>query len=122
MLARAAPIVQRVALIYALLDERPAIHPEHLRAGLAVWDYAERSARYLFKDSTGDHVADMIRDALRHRSLNRREIHKELHGNYSAARLDEALALLLARGLARKTTDKTGGRSGERWHATERTS
>jgi hypothetical protein len=119
VLARATAHVQRIALIYALLDERPSIHVEHLRAALACWAYCERSARHLFKDSTGDHVADAILEALRRGSMNRREIYELLHGNYAKDRVDQALLVLLSRQLAEKTIEQTKGRPGERWHATE---
>jgi hypothetical protein len=119
VLARGTAHVLRLALIYALLDSRPMITAEHLKASMAVWAYCERSAGYLFKDSTGDMVADMIIDALRHGSMNRREIYEHLHGNYGRDRVDAALTLLLARSLARCEREDTGGRPAERWYAIE---
>ncbi len=41
---RAAPIVRRFALIYALMDERPIVEAERLRASLEMWRYVEQSA------------------------------------------------------------------------------
>ena len=37
----------------------------HLLAALAVWDYCEASARFIFGDALGDPVADEILRALR---------------------------------------------------------
>ena len=51
--------------IYALMDLSNVIKVEHLQAALAVWDYCERSARFIFGDSLGDPVADEILKALK---------------------------------------------------------
>ena len=56
--ARAGPHVLRLAMIYALSEQCAAVAPRHLLAALAVWEYCERSVRYLFGDATGDGVAD----------------------------------------------------------------
>jgi hypothetical protein len=45
---RAAPIVTRLSLIYALLDGSPTIEVQHLEAALAVWRYCDYSARLIF--------------------------------------------------------------------------
>jgi hypothetical protein len=43
--ARGAPHVMRLACIYSLLDLSSFLRPEHLKAALALWDYAFASAR-----------------------------------------------------------------------------
>jgi hypothetical protein len=43
----------RLAALYAVIDESHEIEREHLLAGLALWDYSEQSARYIFGDNTG---------------------------------------------------------------------
>ncbi|HEX2243241.1 MAG TPA: DUF3987 domain-containing protein, partial [Gammaproteobacteria bacterium] len=63
--SRAEVQVIRLALLYALLDQSSVIQPTHLKAGLAVWEYAEASARYIFGSAVGDPVADDILRALR---------------------------------------------------------
>ncbi len=63
--ARAEAIVMRLAVVYAVLDGRTHIGVEHLRAALAVWQYCEDSARYVFGDALGDPVADELLEALR---------------------------------------------------------
>ena len=65
---RAEAQVIRLALLYALLDQQTEICVEHLQAGLAIWDYADASARYIFGDATGDPVKDTILAALRRTS------------------------------------------------------
>ena len=52
-------------MIFALLDRSKEIREEHLRAGLAVWRYADASARYVFGSTLGDPTADEILRALR---------------------------------------------------------
>lgn len=45
---RAAPIVTRLSLIYALLDGSPMIEVQHFEAALAVWQFCDHSARLIF--------------------------------------------------------------------------
>ena len=63
--SRAESQVMRLAMLYALLDRSPVIGSDHLLAGLAVWTYAEQSARYIFGSALGDPVADEILNHLR---------------------------------------------------------
>ena len=58
ILARGAPHVLRLALIYALLDCSETVRSAHLRAALAVWGYCERSVRLIFGSATGYPDAD----------------------------------------------------------------
>jgi hypothetical protein len=46
--SRSEAQVIRLALLYAMLDCSEHIRTEHLKAGLALWDYAEASARHIF--------------------------------------------------------------------------
>jgi hypothetical protein len=73
---RAEAQVLRLSVIYALLDCSRVIQLPHLMAALAVWEYCESSARYIFGDSTGDPIADRILEALRNSNsgLNRTQI------------------------------------------------
>src|SRR5207253_7690768 len=43
--ARAEAHTIRLALIYALIDDQTQIHEQHLKAALALWDYANRRFR-----------------------------------------------------------------------------
>ncbi len=123
MVARAAPIVLRLSMIYALLDGSAVIRAPHLQAALAVWEYAEASARWIFGDTLGDPVADEILRALRAApgGLTRTDIYSGLFGrNQSAARIGRGLASLVEKGLTRWEREETGGRPGERWFAVRR--
>jgi hypothetical protein len=112
--------VMRLAALYAVMNKSHEIESEHLLAALALWDYAEQSARYVFADATGDPVADQILEALRasgKKGMTKTEISHLLGRNRSAARIDRALILLLSTGRARRKTQRTGGRQAEKWFA-----
>jgi hypothetical protein len=51
MTARAEAQVVRLALIFALLDRCTKIDTDHLRAAIAVWEYAAASTARIFSDS-----------------------------------------------------------------------
>lgn len=121
MIARAEAQTMRLALLYALLDQSREIRAEHLAAALAVWEYAEASARYIFGDTLGDPTADRILRALRYedKPLARTDLHRLFSRNRSAADLDRALGDLLERGLVstEKVAGPEGGRPAELWSA-----
>lgn len=50
MTARGAPIVRRLACIYACLDCSDKVELPHLQAALALWDYCRESVEYVFGD------------------------------------------------------------------------
>ena len=52
--SRAEAQVLRLSMIYALADKSVEIAPDHLRAALAVWNYARDSVRYLFSKELKD--------------------------------------------------------------------
>jgi hypothetical protein len=116
--SRGAPIVQRLSCIYALLDMSSEVRPEHLKAALAFWAYAESSVRYIFGDTLGDLVADQILRALAtagDAGLTRTEIRDLFSRNLSTARISIALEYLLKLGRVVKVCESTGGRPTELW-------
>jgi DNA-binding transcriptional ArsR family regulator len=111
-----------LACIYALLDRSPAIEAKHLMAALAVWQYTEASARFIFGDALGDPTADEILRALRSHTegMTRTEIRELFQRNKPSAEISRALGVLLEYGLAtvirsRETEDQS--RPTERWKA-----
>jgi hypothetical protein len=52
MTSRAEAQILRLSMIYALADKSVEIAPDHLKAALAVWNYARDSVRYLFFEGT----------------------------------------------------------------------
>ena len=115
--SRAESQVMRLAMLYALLDRSPVIGSEHLTAGLAVWQYAEQSARYIFGSAMGDAVADEILNQLRvhPEGMRRTEIRDVFGRHQPKERIDDALQLLRDCGLARPERAGTGGRPAETW-------
>jgi hypothetical protein len=116
---RAEAQVVRLAALYAALDESTKINAAHLEAALALWDYANESARYIFGDATGDAIADRVLDALRAapQGLKRTDISALFGRHKDATDIARALTLLLTTGKARRVEETTGGRTAERWYA-----
>jgi hypothetical protein len=112
---------RRLAALYAVLDKSDRIEPQHLEAALALWQYAEDSARYIFGDATGDPIADTINAALKDagtHGMSRTNISNLFKRHVSADRIGQALAFLLEIGRAeRKQNKDTGGRPSEWWFA-----
>ncbi|NSW84278.1 MAG: DUF3854 domain-containing protein [Syntrophothermus sp.] len=119
ILARAEAHVMRLACIYALLDLSPVVRAEHLQAALALWDYCERSARFIFGDALGDPLADEILRLLRAapNGLTKTEIYEHFGRNRSAAQINRALGSLLEFGLVQFQKEKTGRRPREGYAA-----
>lgn len=117
ILARGAPLVMRIALIYALADRAQEIGLAHLQAALEVWRYCADSARCLFAGRMGVRDEDRLLDALEDDgTLDRTQIH-QLFGRHKARRaLDAMLAKTADLGLIERVpSDATGGRPREVW-------
>ena len=107
-------------MIYALLDNMDKIDVAHLKAALAVWEYAEASAAHIFGKSLGDPVADEIERAIRQVGavgMTRTAIRDLFGRNRSGDRIGAALQLLVTKGRARFETSRTTGRPAETWFA-----
>lgn len=97
----------------------------HLKAAVAVWEYAERSTKFIFKDAIGVDAADRILDALRAAGadgMTQTAISDLFNRNLAAPLLAQALEMLKENGLATSTEEKTSGATATRWRATEKTS
>jgi hypothetical protein len=119
--ARGEAQVMRLALIYALIDRSTVIARHHLEAALALWQYADDSARWAVGDLFGDAVADAIRDALIFAGddgLTRTDLSNVFSRNVRASRIDAALQSLEAAGLVTRARRETGGRPVEVWRCT----
>lgn len=119
MIARSEAQVLRLSGLYALLDRSKVVRPEHLLAALALWDYCETSALYIFGEALGDPMADEILRALRQTpaGLTRTEIRDLFGRNRRSDEIGRALSTLLDGGLATFTKEGTMGRSAEVWQA-----
>ncbi len=117
--ARAEAQVVRSALVYALLDGASEIDAPHLLAALALWEYCDESAAFIFGTSLGDSVADELLRAMKQSStgMTRTEIRRLKSNHISAERLDAALDLLERKGLVAREKRQTGGAPVEIWRA-----
>ena len=118
--SRAEAQVLRLSCLYALLDRSAVVQAAHLMAALAVWEYCEDSARFIFGSALGDRTADEIMRALRERpkGMTRTEIREYFSKNKPSAEIDRALGLLQEHGRAQVTKEeKERGRPVERWLA-----
>lgn len=118
VVGRAEAHVLRPSMLYALLHASATITADHLTAALALWDYCEASARYLFGDATGDPVADRILRALRATGpMTQTEVSGVFGRNQSSGRLAAALEVLSGAGLIHAARESTGGRDAVVWSA-----
>jgi len=118
LLARGEAHVMRVSALYACLNGRSAIDLVHLKAALALWQYAEASTRMIFGDSLGDPIADTILRALRASNELTDSQVSDLFGRHVAgAKLERAKTVLLTAGLAHYVMLETRGRPRIVWRA-----
>jgi hypothetical protein len=113
---RAEAQVLRLSVLYAALDGSRVIQFPHLEASLAVWQYAEASARCIFGEATGDSVADRILEALGNGEMDRTAMIHLFGRHMSAARISQSLSMLQAASRVRmERRDSEGGRPREVW-------
>lgn len=117
--ARAEAYVMRIACIYALLDCSVLICAEHLKAALALWDYAERCVIHIFGDKLGNPIADTILTTLRTNSngLSETEISALFSRHRRPDEIETALNLLYQHNKAEPKIIRTKGRPETRWFA-----
>jgi hypothetical protein len=106
-------------MIYALADHSVMISAGHLKAALAVWNYAKDSVRYLFGKEIKDAKVVKAFRAIRAagaEGISRRDISVDVfQGNVSADELNKCFRILEEGGYATKEIRKTTGRPAEIW-------
>jgi hypothetical protein len=109
--ARAEAQTLRLAMLYALADRSQDIRECHVESALAVWEYAEESARLIFGDALGDLDADKVLDALKRakRGLTRTEVRDLFGRNKGTEEIDRILKVLLEAGRVRVTKSHKAG-------------
>jgi hypothetical protein len=121
VLSREAAHVVRLSMNYALLNCSATIRREHLMAALACWEYCDESARFIFDSMTGDPQADKIYEAVwaaGDAGISKKSINDTLFNrNQKAARIDEAINILVTMGKVRIGNNETGGRPETRIYA-----
>jgi hypothetical protein len=112
--SRATAQVMRLACVYALLETSTAIRLEHLQAALALWQYSEDSAKYIFGMSTGDKLAEDVYLAIEghHDGLAKTGIHGHFSRNKTAKGINDALELLQQLGRIEKVLERPAGKKG----------
>jgi hypothetical protein len=111
--ARAEAHVLRLSLLYALVDGCQQIELCHLEAGLALFEYARRSALWALEGAGGDPLGEQIHAALvgaAQCGLTRSEIRDLFQRNQPARLLDDALEALVSAGRVRSERVSTAGR------------
>ena len=93
-----------------------------MKAAYALWQYAERSANYIFGKSLGNPLAETIYFELKSspQGLTLSEISSRLGHHASKEEINAALQLLKKMGLIQFFTVKTAGRSAVLCKATEK--
>jgi hypothetical protein len=115
--------VLRMAMLYALLDQRREIGREHLLAAYAVWRYCAASVFFLFGERQTNPTAEKVLDELRQagpRGATRTDLHTAFNRHITKGALVAALAQLARDGLVKRELRVTGGRPAEVWFYQER--
>ena len=115
--SRAEAQVRRLACIYALLDNCGTVETQHLQAALALWDFCDRSAGYLFADGGNGNSAathDPVREVVEIlRNLGGRATLKVIRGKRRKFReagvLEPIIEQAIDRGLLRRCEFVTDG-------------
>ena len=105
----------RLACLYALLDKAEKINLAHLEAALALWQYSEDSAKYIFGNQTGNKIADEIYSALLASAfgLTRTDLSNLFKRNKNSSQIDSALKVLIDLGRITVVKEQTDGRPRE---------
>lgn len=117
VISRNIPLVYRLSLIYAVLDQSKTVEPRHLYSAKAVWDYCLNSAFFIFGDLEGTPVQRKILTALSdaENGLTKSQIMDVFGRHKSSTNIDYELDELRNRGLIDSTVETTGGRNATRW-------
>lgn len=108
---RAEAQTLRLALVYALLDGKGHIDKNHLQSALAMWNYAQESALYIFRNKEKNSHEQKILEALSKGPLSATELSKIFNGHLAKERLQPILEQLEARQKISVERQKTAGRS-----------
>ncbi len=108
---RASPYVLRLACIYALLDLNKVVSIVHLEGALAVWQYAENTARSLFGGKTENKNAQKLLDVLRQKEagMTKTDIRDLFQRNIGAEEIEMITLQLQSANLIYLTQTRTEG-------------
>ena len=120
--SRAPAQVVRLSVLYALLDGSRTIRLPHLQAALALWQYADESARIIFGATPVDPLPGKVLEKLLAagaRGATRTDLQAAFHRNLPGPEIVMALGTLRDQGKAWHFREDSGGRPRERWFASE---
>ncbi|MBI4035900.1 bifunctional DNA primase/polymerase [Candidatus Daviesbacteria bacterium] len=115
MSARIEPYTIRLACLYCLLDLSKEIRVEHLKAAVAIIDYAVESLEYIFQNSVGDLLGNEILTALKKnpQGLTKTALNDYFGGHKSSEQISSSIASLLKINRIKVTKEITSGRPKE---------
>jgi hypothetical protein len=122
IIARSAAHVLRLTMLYTVLDYSALMEPKHLHAANAFWQYCVRSAQWMFRENTGNKIADRIYWALRRapEGLTRDRITDDVFSrNCPRIILEQAFNDLIKANLAQVVVERTAQarKPTQRWFA-----
>ncbi|WP_265595254.1 DUF3987 domain-containing protein [Verrucomicrobium sp. BvORR106] len=94
VLSRSEAQVMRLALLYALMDGASTIAYDHLTAALALWDYCEASAMFIFTAEEINPRAARVLAALKDGPMSLSGLNALFHRNLSQQALKQLLSEL----------------------------
>ena len=102
--------VLRLAMIYCLLDGEQVISLDHLKSGVAVWEYCKQSANYIFSGKQADSTTQRIIEAIMQAPMTRTELHRLFQNNITKDKIQASLKeLIAAKRIIEDKDTSTGG-------------
>jgi hypothetical protein len=112
VIERAPALVLRLAMLHCLVDQVGQITPKHLETSIMVWDYCEKSARYIFGDKDiKNPLAKKILQLLAGNPMSLTEIYTGLGKHFESRAIQATIKSLLERNKINVDSQKTPGRS-----------
>ncbi len=98
VLERAPALVLRLAMLHCLVDQKTEISDKHLETALMVWEYCEKSARYIFSDkNVKNPLTKKIVDLLKLKPMSLTEIYTGLCKHFESKNIQATLKALMER-------------------------
>jgi hypothetical protein len=112
VLERAPALVLRLAMLHCLVDCQEALTDKHLETAIMVWDYCEKSARYIFADKdVKNPLAKKILTLLEIKPLSLTEIYNGLAKHFESKNIQSTLKSLMERNKVIVDRTRTLGRT-----------
>ena len=108
---RAESQVLRLSMIYALLDASSSISVSHLESALAVWQYCEESARFIFAGREVNPYSQKIMDLLQEGGeMSTTQIYDAFSKNITKKQMEQAIMELMSQKKIETETKKQPGK------------